>query len=427
MKKHAIILGGGFAGMLAAKILSKHYQRISMIEPKQGLARIPQGVHLHVLLKHGQNILATILPELFEDIAKSCPLIDWGQDSQWTGPFGNYPRYRSGLESYLVSRPYLDTLMQHHTKNIPNVEYILDNASVAFANGKAVGAVANKYGVLLSDLVVDARGRSSDLSQSLKEVGCFHEIHRVESELSYSTRIFQRKNNPNEICQHYVQVRPGYRERGIVISPVEDNKIVVTLVYNQVRPPFTEQEFTNALKEFSLVTMNVDQGKPLSPVSVFCNFAGKRLVINKKQWPKGLIAIGDAYCIMNPVYGQGMTLAAREAQMIDEYINKPNWECRFQKAIEKETLFPWLMARADSEINSPVLMQRIFSNYINWVMKNAQYDPVIHKNFIRSMHMVGHPLALVSPQIILRSLKQSLPRIGLLKQMKAVTRENITG
>jgi phytoene dehydrogenase-like protein len=63
---HAIVIGAGIAGLLAAGVLARHFGAVSVLEkdalPVAPVARrgVPQGAHAHVLLQGGQDALETL-------------------------------------------------------------------------------------------------------------------------------------------------------------------------------------------------------------------------------------------------------------------------------------------------------------------------------------------------------------------------------
>lgn len=69
--QHAIVIGASMAGLLAARVLSDHFERVTVVErdrfPESEQARkgVPQGRHIHILLNKGASILADLFPDLF--------------------------------------------------------------------------------------------------------------------------------------------------------------------------------------------------------------------------------------------------------------------------------------------------------------------------------------------------------------------------
>ena len=87
---HALVIGGGIAGLLSAQVLTKYFSKVTIVErdvfasepePRKG---VPQSHHVHVLLKRGQQILEKIFPGIEADLIEAgAPVIDWTGDLLW--------------------------------------------------------------------------------------------------------------------------------------------------------------------------------------------------------------------------------------------------------------------------------------------------------------------------------------------------------
>src|SRR5262245_42526563 len=71
---HAIVIGGGMGGLLAAPVLADGYDRVTILdrdclpampEPRKG---VPHGRHAHGLLARGREVLEELLPGLTEEL-----------------------------------------------------------------------------------------------------------------------------------------------------------------------------------------------------------------------------------------------------------------------------------------------------------------------------------------------------------------------
>ena len=77
--RHAVVIGGGIAGLLAARVLSDHFGRVTLLE-RHSLARapaprrgVPQGAHVHVLLARGLAVAEGLFPGLAEELRAAGP------------------------------------------------------------------------------------------------------------------------------------------------------------------------------------------------------------------------------------------------------------------------------------------------------------------------------------------------------------------
>src|SRR5579863_43377 len=97
--RHAVVIGASMAGLLAARVLSDHFEQVTLIErdqlPREVVARkgVPQGQHLHALLAKGGDILTQLFPGLFESLTQDGAIrftpadMKIYQSGAWNGQF----------------------------------------------------------------------------------------------------------------------------------------------------------------------------------------------------------------------------------------------------------------------------------------------------------------------------------------------------
>ena len=67
-RRHAIVIGGSIAGLVTARVLLNHFERVTIIErdhyPEEPVFRagIPQARQVHTMLLKGQRILEEFSP-----------------------------------------------------------------------------------------------------------------------------------------------------------------------------------------------------------------------------------------------------------------------------------------------------------------------------------------------------------------------------
>ena len=71
---HALVLGGSLAGLLAARVLAEHFERVTVVErdalPSDTSVRkgVPQASHVHALMRRGQQVLESLFPGLIGEM-----------------------------------------------------------------------------------------------------------------------------------------------------------------------------------------------------------------------------------------------------------------------------------------------------------------------------------------------------------------------
>src|SRR5256885_13068817 len=130
MLEHAVVIGGGIAGLLAARVLADHAGQVTLLdrdrfvdepEPRKG---VPQGRHLHVFLLGGHQAASRLLPGLAPalDRAGAVP-VDWARDMKLLSAYGWYPRYDSGLSSLFCSRGLLEQVIRAEGGRHPRISF----------------------------------------------------------------------------------------------------------------------------------------------------------------------------------------------------------------------------------------------------------------------------------------------------------------
>ncbi|WP_372370763.1 FAD-dependent oxidoreductase [Candidatus Uabimicrobium sp. HlEnr_7] len=435
VKDHAIILGAGMAGLLSAKVASQHFAKVTLIDkdlfptdvcPRKG---VPQAVHLHVLLQRGLFILNELFSGIENDlVAKGAVQIDWAKDSLWMNPFGWIPRFDSDLIAYTCSRWMLEHTVRERVMAIRNIticpqtewkDFIID------AQNEICGVVVevNKEEQQIhGDLVIDTTGKNSKTIKTLEQHGFpAPPESRINSYLGYGSRHYRIPDGNRDWKQLYIQMKPPQSFRGGVLQPIEGNRWIATLIgANKDYPPADEEAFLSFAK--SLRSPNfyeaIRNAEPLSKVYCYRNTESRLRHFHKMaKIPIGLVCIGDSVCAFNPVYGQGMTVSAISAQILDSCLNKTSisrsqFSRTFYKKLSKVNSMPWLIANSeDSRILSSSGQKMSFSyklihSFLDRVLYSATLQPNIHKSFLKILHMTEPMYSLANPKILL-SLRKS--------------------
>lgn len=439
----AIVIGSSMAGLLAARVLLDHFAEVILIErddisdPLQNRSGVPQSQHVHVLLTQGQRLLEQLFPGLAAELTQAgAPTVEWTADWLMLGLWKWMPRCASGLSGRTCSRTLLEGLIRKRLLAAPNltlltgcqVEGLLSSPESDRVTGVKLHwrKAANELESLEAALVVDASGRNSTLPDWLAQMGYNTPPETViNSFLGYGSRWYQRPQNLETDWQGItVSAFQGITGRGGVLYPIEgdssaphNGRWIVTLGgVGRDYPPTDEAgflEFARSLRVPILYDLLKD-AQPLSPIYSYrrtenCWRHYERL----SRLPDGIVAIGDAVCAFNPVYGQGMTTAALGAMTLDRCLKQSQpkgFPLRFHKQLARILNTPWLMATGEdsrwstTEGAKPKKSDRWVQQYIDRVTVLMQDSPVLLKTFAEVVHMVKPPTALFSPNIVLRVL-----------------------
>jgi flavin-dependent dehydrogenase len=246
--EHAVVIGGSMAGLLAARVLSDHFERVTIVErdrfPGGTEARrgVPQGRHAHALLPRGFMIMARLFPGIAEELVSDGAIASDVPAESLRYQMGGYRvRFSMGRKSLLMSRPFLEGHIRRRVLALSGVTVLEEHAVTGLLSGedqKTVGGVTVRRRVqgaperrLVADLVVDASGRGSRAPAWLEEMGYEPpEEERIEIRVGYTTRVY--RSRPDDLSGAkfvIIEPTPG-RERSIgAMFRMEDDRWIVTL------------------------------------------------------------------------------------------------------------------------------------------------------------------------------------------------------
>jgi 2-polyprenyl-6-methoxyphenol hydroxylase-like FAD-dependent oxidoreductase len=122
--------------------------------------------------------------------------------------------------------------------------------------------------------------------------------------------------------------------------------------------------------------------------------------------------LGDAVCSFNPIYGQGMTVAALQAMALRHCLEDGHQRLahRFSSTATNAIDHAWNMATgADLALpgvdGARSLQVRLTNAYINRLLAVAAHDPVVAVAFTRVAGMVETLASLLHPTLALRVLR----------------------
>jgi 2-polyprenyl-6-methoxyphenol hydroxylase-like FAD-dependent oxidoreductase len=453
---HAVVIGGSMAGLSVARVLTDYFPRVTVVErdtpPQATLFRTgaPQARHPHVLLKGGELALEQLFPGLRQELLRQgALLLNAGQDLA-LNVFGQWRQcYPSAIEVIACSRPLLESVLYRHLATHPRVAFIHESEVVGLCTDerrthvtgvqlRARGDRALQAGaVLAADLVVDASGRGSHAPQWLQALGYpLPAETSINAHAGYATRIYQRPTD----------FRPGWRllaslpaapaqTRGGLISPMEGDRWHVTLIgMAGDYPPADEGAFlafARSLPDQQLY-LAIKGAQPLNDISGFRTTDNRlRRYDRLPRYLEGFLVCGDSVAALNPVYGQGMSVAALSALAIDRCLRAqrrihPDGDLRglaqrAQIQIGKVGAGPWQMATDEdrrwiaTEAAEPQpLAARLLQQYASQVLRTMLTDVTVAEAFTRVQQMIAPPMLFFRPDIVVRVLVDYLRRRPLL-------------
>jgi 2-polyprenyl-6-methoxyphenol hydroxylase-like FAD-dependent oxidoreductase len=440
--QHAVVIGASMAGLLASRVLSDHFERVTIIErdrlPAEVQARkgVPQGRHVHVLLGKGASILTDLFPDLFPSLLQGgATAVDFVADFHWHY-FGVWKaQFSSEIISYTQSRPFLEQHVRDCLEARSNVCFVDDSEVAQLCatddHSRITGVHlqhrngGHREDELSADLVVDASGRGSQALQWLTALGYPRvEESRVKVDVGYATRIYRRpKQDTSSWKLLFIAPSPPKGKRAGLIFPIEGDCWMVTLAgWLRDYPPNDEAgflDYARSLPDPSLYEA-IKGAEPLTPIVTHRFPANQwRHYERLSRFPEGFLILGDALCSFNPTYGQGMTVAALEASSLNTALQqqqslRPQGDItglahRCQKALAKVVKTPWMLATGeDFRYPETEGHRSAGTRLLNWytarVHKLAASDHRVTLRFYEVLNMLNTPTVLFAPPILVAVL-----------------------
>jgi 2-polyprenyl-6-methoxyphenol hydroxylase-like FAD-dependent oxidoreductase len=427
----AVVLGAGVAGLLAARVLADFYGEVTLVdrddlptgtEPRRG---VPQGRHAHALLARGQQLLEDFFPGLTAELVAGGART--GDVLGATRMYLSGHRLRSapsGLVALSASRALLEGRLRARVRDIPGVRVLVrcDAVGLTSVEGAVTGARLLRRAdhsaeeVLDADVVIDATGRGSHAPTWLRAIGVEEpESDRIAIDVAYATRRYRLAADALRGDLAVVHGLTPSHPRGGVLALVEGDEAIVTLAgVLGDRPPTDADDFAGFARSLQFPDIHdalVDADPVDDPVPYRFPAAVWRRYERLRHVPDGFAVIGDSMCSFNPIYGQGMSIAALEAVALRDHLRRHGRlrPRRFHRRLAGVLRPAWQMATgADMALPSfdqqRTAGQRILGAYVTRLHARGARDAGVARSFVRVSGLVDPPRTLLRPSTAWRVL-----------------------
>ncbi|TDU73566.1 FAD-dependent monooxygenase [Streptomyces sp. KS 21] len=447
---HAVVVGSGMAGLLSARVLADWFDHVTVIErdhlPENPEHRhgVPQARHAHFLLAGGRRVLDELYHGLSARLLEEGAVpVRWTADLLGCAEFGWMARKEldGDVQVLASTRWLLDWVVRQRTFALPNVTVrartevtgllarddglSVDGVRIRSRAQTATPISDGSESVIRADVVVDAGGRSSQGRKWLRELGLpVPAVSRLDTEQVHATRIYRRPPGAFDEWKA-LHVFPSPRTRaGACLTPIEGDRWMATLIGygGGTEPPATPDAFLAFAK--TLVTPLLHDTimglEPDGPVFGFRR--SENIRYHYERLPRrleGYLVIGDAVCALNPIYAQGMTVAAFSAKVLAKTLAAAEATAdlseltqNFQKSLAKCHDPIWRravrqdMAFLAAEQQRPTPMQRMANQYMNRVGRAAfREGGRTQQAYIEVIHMMRRSTSLLAPHIVWQALR----------------------
>ncbi|MHB1676484.1 MAG: NAD(P)/FAD-dependent oxidoreductase [Sulfuriferula sp.] len=444
MPRSAIILGASIAGLLAARVLAPHFERILLIE-RDSLPDAPnyrtgtaQAQHAHILLRRGLLGLEKLFPNFIDDIIQAGGVMTNATRDWFTlFPMGALPRFDSDFEFLCASRPLIEhtlrnKLMAQFTNVAIRDQCKIMTLTLAVDAPPRIGLQAlhsTELEVLTADLVIDATGRNSHMPNWLRQQG-FGSVRKTEVTpyLGYATRLYSGISLPFATRACIIMAKDPAMTRGGVLLPIENNQYLCTLYgFSKDYPPTDDDGFLKFAKSLrsDIIYRAIAGAQATTQAKAFIkNTSSYQHYAENNSWPQGLLVMGDAVCSFNPIYGQGITAALLATEALADTVHNirlshNRWVRTTQRKIVRAYRSPWTISTNEDQRwpgtggPKPGMAIRVLHRFADRLGTAATRDLHIAYTYIQVLHMMSSPAALLKPAMLMRIMRRKPGLTGL--------------
>ena len=433
----AVVLGGSVAGLCSAGALAPHFDEVLVLErdelPPDAEHRrgVPQSKHPHFLLNSGRRAINDLFPDFEDDLiaAGGLHLVASMDTAYLEGP-GWAPRKQGSLTMVYGSRILIERVLRDRVRLLPNVTIReglsvsgIDTTDGGTPHGRVTGVSFSSSTAgderIDADLVVDALGRGSSISDWLVAAGCPETpVMTLDAKVTYVSRWYDlpapEVRPASWWWQHMVIMptqekgeHPDEHEFLVNFFPMEGNRSIACMGSWGIEMPRTVDDFVASAERLRTpkFAAAMAASEPTSEVHLTRSTGNKwRRYDRLPAAPQGIVFIGDSVCAFNPFYGQGMSAAADSARLLRDTLQSANgldqkFFKRFLADQRKALKVPWAMAMARDRgyecatgtETVPAWQRRILAS-MTWPMFNlitgaAREYAVVDEHFARVFNM----------------------------------------
>lgn len=429
----ALVIGASIAGLLAARVLSECFAEVMLLErdgltdravPRKGT---PHAVHPHGLLARGSQILDELFPGLTEALVAQGGLSgDVGTEVAMDANGRRFARGPVGVNGLAASRLAIEAEIRRRVRALPGVQLLtgVDVLSPVHEDGRVVGLRWQRRDGSAADmtsaaLVVDCSGRGSHSPAWLREWGYEPPSEeRVQIGLAYTSAYFERAAGRPPLSAVVGAATAAMPRPSILLAqePAEDGLprwAAGVGGYAGDHVGLTREAMAERARQIRNpeIAALAEHGKMIGePMRYTFPHSHRRHYEKLRRFPISYLVMGDALASFNPIYGQGMTVAACEALALRAVLAKGSPEglaTRFFQAAAQVIDAPWQLAVGGDLALPQVPGPRPFpvtwiNAYMARVHRAAVHDAVVAAAFLKVIHMLAPPPSLFAPRVLWR-------------------------
>jgi hypothetical protein len=235
----------------------------------------------------------------------------------------------------------------------------------------------------------------------------------VHCNMRYATLTLRRRAEDLDGTYSVIIESPPYGKRASFVFPIEGDRWISTIACGYGSDvPSDYESFRAAAATLPSPELRdlLTRAEPLTDVVNHRLPSSRRRRYEKvRRAPAGFVALGDAICSFNPVYGQGMSSAVLQAvalgNALEEHRNDTRLVHAFYKRAGKVIDNPWKIAVgadfAYPETTGPKPAGTdLVNRYLQRALVAAQVSPEVNSRLILVQNLLAPPGTLMRPTFV---------------------------
>ena len=427
-RNRAVVIGAGMAGLMAAAVLSEQFSEVVIVEkdelPSTPQVRkgVPQGAHVHTFLGFAVEAMEDFLPGIMSELYEAGAVqIRRNQDIWFHDASGPTPVRDVGILTPSVTRPLLEHITRQRIRDLPNVHFKEAARFTGFCSGNRGEVSGVKVQTsdteieIGAELVVDCSGRATSLPRWLASEG-YGEVERQELGIgmAYTSGLFRPP--PDSLGDNWaclmLAIPPN--TRAAYLTPV-DGGVWLATMYGRGGDiaPREADGFVELTKGLShpVIHEKLSRAESISDFWTYKIPKGTWFRYDRmEQFPAGLIPMGEAFTSFNPMYGQGISLAAGQAQALRSALTQgpDGLASRYFSGCEPLNQVGWSVMETRDLEHASTIGHHPEDIECRWSMgaairKLAETDSEVHRLSVRVSHLLEPPCVLARKDIVDRA------------------------
>jgi len=423
------IIGASLAGLFAAAAVASAGYQVTLLERDdlgdETLAHpgVPQGRQPHVYLVRGLQVAEALLPGLGADLRARGAVEFESTRLAWLTEDGWLPVRSSGLIGLSMSRPLFEQVVRRRVVELEGVRLAAGHSVTGLrrADGPVrPWRVVTARGEFEADIVIDAAGRGSRLTAWLSTLGVREvPVEEVDARIGYAVREYADVPDIDGLSGIIVGFTPETGRGGLALPIEGGHWQVLASGAGDRRPPRDVAGYRAALRASRDPAMAdfAARSTPVGDVLIHRRNGNRRHRYEKcSHWPAGLLAVGDSFVSFNPVYAQGITVAAVDAMILQNGLSRSGASPmsvrrtrRRIRRIARAAAVPWAVAVGQdlwqpTSVGEQNRVQKLTSGWVRELGRLSTYGNVrAQLTVARVFHMVVPPAALLHPALLVAS------------------------